>query len=88
MHEKKVINFQKWPKWRFLAVNNFFVLFKNTKQNNNCVCIVFKAESEPKHEDQICFDVFLQKPKTRFFGGKNSFETQISNLYFCVCSLL
>ena len=51
MHEKKVINFQKWPKWRFLQLITFFwCVFENTEQNNNCVFIVFKAESEPKHE--------------------------------------
>ena len=33
--------------------------------------IAFKAESEPKHEDKFLLGVFLQKPKTRFFRGKN-----------------
>ena len=56
----------------FLAVNNFFwCVFKNTKQNNNCVFIVFKAESKPKHEKKNFLGVFRQKPKTRFFGGEN-----------------
>ena len=72
MHEKKVINFQKWPKWRFWRLITFFwCVFKNTEQNNNCVFIVFKAESEPKHEENFFLGVFLQKPKTRFFGGEN-----------------
>ena len=50
---------------------DFWCVFKNTEQNNNYVFIVFKAESEPKQEEQFFFGVFLQKPKTRFFGGKN-----------------
>ena len=59
-------------KMAFLAVNNFFwCVFKNTEQNNNCVFIVFKAESEPKHKEKFFLGVFLQKPKTRFFGGEN-----------------
>ena len=40
----------------FFAVNNFFwCVFKNTEQNNNCVFIVFKAESEPKHKENFGF---------------------------------
>ena len=43
----------------FLAVNNFsWCVFKNTEQNNNCVFIVFKAESKPKHEEKFCFGFF------------------------------
>ena len=44
--------------------------------------IVFKAESEPKHEENICLGVFLQKPKTRFFGGKNKI---VLKLKFQIC---
>ena len=52
----------------FLAVNNFFwCVFKNTKQNNNCVFIVFKAESEPKHEE---FVFFFKNQKRAFSGVK------------------
>ena len=46
-------------------------IFKNTEQNNNCVFIVFKSESEQKHEENFFFGVFLQKPKMRFFGDEN-----------------
>ena len=68
--EKKVINFQKWPKWRFWRLVTFFwFVFKNTEQNNNCVFIVFKAESEPKH-------------KEKFFGGKNKI---VLKLKFKIC---
>ena len=41
----------------FLVVKTFFwCVFKNTEQNNNCVFIVLKAESEPKHEENENFD--------------------------------
>ena len=68
---KKVINFQKWPKWRFLVVNYFFwCVFKNPEQNNNCVFIVFKAEeSEPKHEEKNFFFCFSLKTKNALFRG-------------------
>ena len=70
--KKKVINFQKWPKWRFWRLITFFwCVFKNTKQNNNCVFIVFEAESELKHEEQIILGVFLRKQKMHFFRGEN-----------------
>ena len=56
----------------FLVINNLFcALSKIPNQTHNiCVFIVFKAESEPKHEEKFG-GVFLQKPKTHFFGGKN-----------------
>ena len=89
MHEKKVINFQKWSKWCFWRLITFFwCVFKNTEQNNNCVFIVFKAESEPKPEEKFFFGCFLQKPKTRFFGGENKivlklkFQIRISAFVF------
>ena len=67
----------------FLVVNNFFwCVFKNTEQNNICLIIVFKAESEPKHEENIFVCVFLQKPKTRFFGGKKKI---VLKLKFHIC---
>ena len=44
------------------------------------VFIVFKAESEPKHKEKICWWVVLQKPKTHFLGGKNKVIN--SNLKF------
>ena len=38
----------------FLVLNNFFwCIFKNSEQNNNCMFIVFKAESESKQEETI-----------------------------------
>ena len=59
MHETKVINFQKWPKWRFWGLITFvWSVFKHAEQNNNCVFIVFKAESEPKHEEKFFFGCF------------------------------
>ena len=60
----------------FLAVNNFFwCIFKNTEQNNICnicVFIVFKTESEPKHEEKKNISSgFSSKTKRCFYGGKN-----------------
>ena len=70
MHEKKVFNFQKCPKWRFWQLVTFFwCIFKNTKQNNNCVFIVFKAESELKHEKKNFVWVFFLKNQKRAFSG-------------------
>ena len=70
MHEKKGINFQKWPKWRFWGFITFFwCVFKNIVQNNNCVFIVFKAESTPKHEDKKFCGCFFFKNQKRAFSG-------------------
>ena len=69
MHEKKNL-FSKTAKMEFLAVNNFFWgVFKNTEQNNICVFIVFKAGSEPKHEDKFIFLGFSSKTKNSLFRG-------------------
>ena len=51
-------------------------------QNNNRVFIVFKAESEQKHKENFFLGVFLQKPKTRFFGGENKI---VLKLKFKIC---
>ena len=73
----------------FLTANSFFLcVFKNTDKKDICVYIVFKAESKPKHEEKnLCVD-FSSKTKNTLFGGSKMvvFKTQISNLYFCVCS--
>ena len=70
-------------KMAFLVVNNFFwCVFKNTEQNNDCVFIVFKAESEPKPEKQFFLGVFLLKPKMCFFGGENKI---VLKLKFQIC---
>ena len=54
----------------FLAVNNIFVcVFKNTELNNNCVFIVFKAESELKHEEKILLGCFSSETKNMLFWG-------------------
>ena len=70
MHEKKVINFQKWPKWRFWRLITFFwCVFENTEENNNCVFIVFKAESEPKQEEKFFWGYCSSKTKNALFRG-------------------
>ena len=67
---KKSYYFSKMAKMAFLAVNNFFwCIFKNTEQNNNCVFIVFKAESEPKCEEKILIKCFSSETKNVLFWG-------------------
>ena len=57
-------------KMAFLAANNFFLVrFQKYRTNNNCVFIVFKAESEPKHEEKKKFRVFFFKNQKRAFSG-------------------
>ena len=50
-----------------------------------CASIAFKAESKPKDEDNI----FFYTKNTLFQGSKVVvFKTQLSNLFFCVCSFM
>ena len=49
--------------------------------------IVFKAESEPKHEEKNLFGVFLQKPKTHFLGGENKIVLKL-NFKICISAFL
>ena len=91
MHFKKVNNRQKRQKWRFLQLIAFFqCIINNTDQKDTCVPIVFKAESKVKNEEKFFRGFFLQKLKTCYFGGSKMVVliTQISNLFFCVCSLM
>ena len=70
-----------------LLVSIFYLwVLKNTEQNNICVFIVFKAESEPKKNKKKCFGGFLQKPKTHFFRGINKIVFKIWFQCFCTCS--
>ena len=70
-------------KMAFLGVNNFLLcVFKKNEQNNNCVFIVFKADSEPKNEGKNLFGCFSSKSKKALFGGKN--ET-VLKLKFQIC---
>ena len=62
MHKKKLINLNRF--WRLIA---FLCLLKNTDQKDICASIAFKAESKPKHKENI-FWVFFFHKKTRFFG--------------------
>ena len=83
MHSKKVNNRQKQPKWlycRLIAI--FQCIFKNTDKKDICASIVFKAESKLKHEEKTLFGGFSSKTKNVLF------KTQISNLFFYICSLL
>ena len=52
----------------FLVINNLFLVrFQNTEQNKISVFIVFKAESEPKHKENIFW--FFFKTKNALFQG-------------------
>ena len=67
----------------------FLFVFKNTDKKNICVSIIIKAESKPKPKEIFCLEVFFKNQKPTFFGVQNgTFYCQISNLYFCVCSLM
>ena len=90
MHEKKLLLFkngqrQKWHFWRLIPL--FGALSKNTERNNKCVFIVFKADSEPKHEEKNVLGVFLQKPKKHFFGGKNKIVLKL-NFQICISAFV
>ena len=71
MHEKKVINFQKWSKWRFWQLITFFGVFSKIPNKITIVCLLFLKLNQSWNTKTNFFGVFLQKPKTRFFGGKN-----------------
>ena len=69
MHKKTLLT-PKTAKMAFLTVNKFFVyIFKNSDQKNICASIVFKAESKPKHEEQIFLRGFSSKTKNVIFQG-------------------
>ena len=87
--QKTVINHQKRPKWLLTANKFFFCVFKNTYRKNICGSFVFKAESKPKHEEKHFLGFFSKTKNVLFQGSKMVlFKSQISNLYFCVCSLM
>ena len=84
LHACQSFHFQKIPwgqniniifKMGFLTVNNFFVcVFKNTNQNNICASCLLKL-NQSRNTKKKFFRVVLLK-------------SQISNLYFCDCSLI
>ena len=84
--KKKLLIFKKkkkWPKWRFWWLITFFGAFSKIPNKITIVLfVVFKAESELKHKEKIFWGVFLQKPKTRFFGGENKI---VLKLKFKIC---
>ena len=85
MHKKNVIKCKKRQKLRFWWSITFFLHFQKYRPKEHLCVYCFKAESKPKHEKTNLGVGFLQKPKTHFFRGPKS---QISNLYFCVYSLM
>ena len=52
--------------------------------------IVSKVESEPKHEEKTFFEGFSSNTKNALYLGSKVtvFETQISNVFVCACSLM
>ena len=70
----------KWRFWRLITF--FWCVFKNTEQNNNCVFIVFKAESEPKHKEKMLVVCFSSKTKKALFWGENK---TVLKLKFQIC---
>ena len=57
-------------KMAFLAVNNYFLVrFQKYQKNNNCVFIVFKAESEPKHEEIFFYKWRIRKTIKKTFAS-------------------
>ena len=72
--KKKLLIFKNGQnhKMAFLAVINVFLgaFSKIPKQNNNCFFNVFKAESEPKHEEKFLCVFFFKSQKHAFSGVK------------------
>ena len=82
-------------KTAFLAVNNFFCAFLKILNKITIVCLLFLKLNQSRNTKKTFFlGVFLQKPKTRFFGGKNKivliikFQIRISAfvLYCIYCT--
>ena len=72
MHKKS-----DWP-WKtqfllFLVVNNIFLYFQNTDQNNICVSIAFKAKTKEKYEENFVLRFLFQNSKMPSFGGQPIF---------------
>ena len=83
MHEKKVINFQKWPKWRFWRLITFFGAFSKIPNKITIVCLLFSKLNQSRNtKKQFFLGVFRQKLKTRFFGGENKI---VLKLKFKIC---
>ena len=83
MHEKKFINFQKQPKWSFWRLKTLFGVFSKILSKIIFVCLLFlKLDQSRNMKTNLFFWVFLQKPKTHFFGGKNKI---VFKLKFIIC---
>ena len=80
---KKVINFQKWPKWQFWWLLTFFCAFSKIPNKITIVCLLFlKLNQSQNIKKKFCLGVFLQKPKSHFFGGQNKI---VLKLKFQIC---
>ena len=80
---KKVINFQKPQKWHFVGLITFFGAFSKLPNKITFVCLLFlKPNQSQNRKEKFFLTVFIQKPKTRFFGGQNKI---VFKLKFQIC---
>ena len=87
--QKKVLT-PKTTKMAFVTINNFIVRFQKYRSKEHLCVYCFKAESQPKHTKNLLGGFNFKTKNSLFWGSKIVqvlFKSQISNLYFCVCSL-
>ena len=88
-HKKTIINHQKRPKWRFWQSITFLCVFKNTTKRTIVRLSFLKLNHSRNTKKKKFRGVFLKTKNALFWGSKMVlFKRQISNLYFCVCSLM
>ena len=87
--QKTIINPPKRPKWRFLTVNHFFCAFSKIPTKRTFVCLLFLKLNQSHNMKKTFLGGFSAKTKSAFFRGSKIvlLKSQISNLYFCVCSM-
>ena len=87
---KNVINCQKWSKWRFWWLIVFFSAYSKILTKRTFVRQLFLMLNQRRNtKNKFVGGFFIKNQKRAFWGSKMVvFKTQISNLYFCVCSLM
>ena len=87
---KKPYKPPKTAEMAFVMVNNFFCAFSKVPTTRTCVRLLFLKMNQSLNTKKIFFGGFSSKTKNALFRGSKMvlFTSQISNLYFCVCSLL
>ena len=66
---KKVNNCHKRPKWCFCRLIAFFSPFSKIQTKRALVRLLFLKLNQSQNMKKNFWEVFVQKPKTRFFGG-------------------